>query len=81
MADNYCQCTPTQALKATKKEAYELIKLLEKETEDAYHGFRGDYYKKDKEFYMYAEDSMDETQFSKAFLLALARLIKKNKMD
>jgi len=82
MANSYSQCTPECVLKATKKEAENLIKLAQytEEQEDAgeYHGFSFEYY---NGFYMYAEDNFDVSYFGTDFLKALGKLIKKNKME
>ena len=81
MADNYYQCTPVQALKATREESVKLIELLQDDEEsDRYNGFTGEYYDKDGQFYMYAEDSGDTDGFSEDFLAELGKLIAKNRM-
>jgi len=80
MADNYTQCTPECALKATKEEADNLIKLLDNQDieNDVCHGFRGEYYEETGKFYMFAEDNTNEGDLSEEFLKTLGKLIKKN---
>jgi len=81
MANNYVQCTPAQALKATKEEADILIRLAEQsEDECNIHGFTFEYYKKHKSFYMYAGGCGDENNLPEPFLTALGKLIQKNKL-
>jgi len=77
MADNYYQCTPVTSLKASKKEAEELIGMLESNSEEEYHGFRGEYYEEDNEFYMYCEDGGDADELPEEFLKKLGQLISK----
>ena len=80
MANNYYQCTPVQALKVTRKEAVELIDLLNPEEEDTFHGFIGEHYEKENTFYMYCEEGGDPDELPKPFLKKLGKLIAKNKL-
>jgi len=81
MANNYSQCTPVEALKASKKEAHALIELLhagQEETDDP-HGYTGEYYENDNQFYMYAEDYENSENLPESFLKELGKLIAKTR--
>lgn len=81
MANNYTQCTPDRSLKCTKQQAHKLISLLnEEEGEDICHGFIGEYYSKDGEFYFYAETSGSPEELPKKFTKLLGTLMTKNKV-